>query len=68
MAQEFSIISTQPYTYLDASSRVVNGYRVTFQITAYGEAHYVDVPSLDPVVVHPQIQKVVDQRKALQGK
>jgi len=68
MAQEFTIDSTQPYTFLDNTRQVVNGFRVYFTINAYNEPHFVDVRSLDPAVVNPTVQKVVDQRKALAGK
>jgi hypothetical protein len=65
MAQDYVITGTQPYTYLDQNSQVVNGFRVFFSLTAFNEAHFVLVPSLNPEVVKTEIGKLVKQRKDL---
>jgi hypothetical protein len=65
MAAEYEVIRTQPYTYLDDTGRVVNGFRVDFRITAYDEVHTVNTNSLSQGVVGPAIDKVVKDRKAL---
>ncbi len=65
MAAEYIITGTQPYTYLDQNSQVVNGFRVFFTLTNFNEAHFVLVPSLNPEVVKGEIGKLVKQRKDL---
>ncbi len=65
MAQEYQITGTQPYTYLDQNNQVVNGFRVFFALTAFNEAHFVLVPSLNPEVVKTAIGVLVKQRKDL---
>jgi hypothetical protein len=63
----YTILGTQPYTYLDDMGRVTNGYRVTFRMDEFGETAFVDVPSLAPQVVQPKIAQIVKDRKALSG-
>jgi hypothetical protein len=65
MAADFDVISTQPYTYLDQSGSVVNGYKVTFSLKAVNEVHFIFTPNLIPDVVKAEIMKVVSQRNAL---
>jgi hypothetical protein len=65
MNGEFTIIRTQPYTYLDETGEAVQGYRVVFRMTEFNEQHQVYVRSLDPSVVNPAIKTVVEQRKLL---
>ncbi len=63
MANDYTVISTQPYTYLDATGQVVDGYRVYFEISEFSETHFVQVPNLTPAVVNKAIQALVDDRK-----
>lgn len=65
MASNFSITNSEPWTYLDELRNPVNGFRVTFVLTAYGEAHSVNVRTLDPVGVAKAIKVISDQRDAL---
>jgi hypothetical protein len=65
MAQDYVITGTQPYTYLDVNGQVVNGFRVFFSLTAFNEAHFIMVPSLNPETVKTEIGKLVKQRKDL---
>ena len=65
MATDYVVNTTQPYTYIDQANRLVNGYKVTFAITAYNEVHNVTVPSLNPDVVGAAIKAIVEQRKKL---
>lgn len=63
MAAEYTIIQTQPWTYLDRVGQVVNGFRVSFEITKFGEVHFIEVPSLAPTVVQAAINQLVSDRK-----
>ena len=65
MANDYNIISTQPYSYLDETNNVVDGYRVYFTITEFAESHFVNVPTLAPVTVQKEIQAVVKDRKSI---
>jgi hypothetical protein len=66
MAQEtYNGITTQPYTYLDPSGKVIRGYKVNFNIVKFGENHFVEVPTLDPAKVKAAIEKIVTDRTAL---
>jgi hypothetical protein len=65
MAAEYRVVSTQKYHYQDETSRVVDGYRVFFYLTAYDETHYVLVPTLAPDVVRKAIAQVLKDRKEL---
>ncbi len=65
MAQDYSILSTQPYTYLDKTGSVIQGYRVNFEIYGYGETHFVLVPTLAKPTVEAAITAVINDRKAL---
>jgi hypothetical protein len=62
MAADYVVTATQPYTYLNPQGQVVNGYRVFFTITKFGENHQVDVPTLDKEVVKRAVEVVVKQR------
>jgi hypothetical protein len=63
MAQEYNVIATQPWTYLDKTGRVVNGYRVFVAFPKFDETHQVEVPTLAPEVVKRAIEEVLSQRK-----
>lgn len=65
MATEYSIVSTQKYTYQDDTSRLVDGFRVWFYFTAFHETHYIFVPSLNAATVKAAIEKVLKDRKDL---
>lgn len=65
MATNFSITNSEPWTYLDELRNPVNGFRVTFVLTAYGEAHSVNVRTLDAATVKKAITVIADQRDAL---
>lgn len=65
MTSDYEIVNTQPYTYLDETGRVVNGYRVNFRILSYNEVHFVNVPALSAAPA--AILQVISERKALGG-
>ena len=65
MANDYNIISTQPYSYLDETNNVVDGYRVYFNIPEFEESHFVNVPSLKPVTVQKAITALVKDRKSI---
>lgn len=65
MAVDYKIVSTQPYTYLDETQRVVDGYRVYFNLLAFNETHFVQVPNLNPDLVKNVITAFVKDRKDL---
>lgn len=62
MATDFTVIATQPWTYLDSTNRVVNGYRVFFKITQFDEVHEALVTSLAPEVVKAALTKIAKDR------
>jgi len=63
MPNDYAVISTQPYTYLDETGQVVDGYKVFFNITEFDETHFVLVKSLTPAVVAKAIKALVADRK-----
>ena len=65
MAADYSVVSTQKYSYVDDTNRVVDGYRVFFTMTGYHETSYILVPTLSPEAVKTAIERVVKDRKAL---
>lgn len=65
MAGKFSVVSTQPYTYQDATSRLVHGYRVFFKIIQFDEVHEVNVPNLDPLTVQAAVGPIIANREKL---
>ena len=65
MANDYALISTQPYTYLDETNQVVDGYRVYFNITEFDETHFVQVPNLSPAVVEKAVMSLVEDRKSI---
>ncbi len=66
MPNDYTTISTQPYTYLDETGQVVDGFKVFFTITEFDETHFVLVPSLTPGVVSKVIKALVADRKSIQ--
>jgi hypothetical protein len=65
MAQDYRVVSTQKYSYLDETNRVVDGYRVFFFLPGFDETHSVNVPSIAPDTVKAAISKVVADRIAI---
>ena len=65
MAQKYSIVKTENFTYLDTSGQAVQGYRVMVEFKDYAETHAVFARSLDPKTVQAEIEKVLAQRDAL---
>ncbi len=65
MAADYNVVSTQPYTYLDETGQVVEGYRVYFNMTEFNETHFVQVPNLNPETVAKNIEGIVTDRKKL---
>lgn len=65
MSADFSIVSTQKYTYQDETNRLIDGFRVYYFLPAYHETHYILVPTLNPEAVKAAIAKVVADRKNL---
>jgi len=65
MADGYTTISTQPYTYLDETGQVVDGFKVFFTITEFDETHFVLVKSLTPAVVAKEIKALVADRKTI---
>ena len=63
MPNDYTVISTQPYTYLDETGQVVDGYKVFFNITEFDETHFVLVRSLTPAVVTKAVKALVTDRK-----
>ncbi len=65
MAAEYRILATQPYTYIDAANMPVQGFRVTFELSQFREVHQINVPSLSDLVVKPEVEKILADRKRL---
>jgi len=62
---DYKITATQPWSYVDELNQVKDGYKIWFEISKYGETHYVYSPSLNPTAVKPRIEKVVADRGSL---
>ena len=65
MPNDYTTISTQPYTYLDETGQVVDGFKVFFTITEFDETHFILVKSLTPAVVKKAIGELVADRKSI---
>lgn len=65
MAATYRVLSTQPWVYLDQTSRVVNGFRVFYELIEFGETHFVEVASLAPDLVKSAIEAQVKSRQDL---
>ena len=62
---EYRILRTSPTTYQAKNGRPVSGFSVEVFIPEFDEEHSVSVPSLDPQIVGPEIEKLIEQRKQL---
>lgn len=67
MAQEYRIVATQPFTYIDNLNQIVNGYKVFVELLQFNENHFVLVSTLNPDTVKNAVVALVTQRKALAG-
>lgn len=65
MANDYTDVITQPYTYLDNTNQVVDGFKVFFTITDFDENHFVLVPNLNPAIVTKAIKALVTDRKSI---
>lgn len=65
MPNDYRVISTQPYTYLDETNNVVDGYRVFFNIVEFNETHFINVPTLNPVAIQNGIKALIADRKTI---
>lgn len=65
MPNDYAVISTQPYTYLDDTDQVVDGFKVFFTIAEFDETHFVLVKSLTPAVVTKAVKGLVTDRKSI---
>ncbi len=61
----FQVTSTVPTIYMNRMGQPVNGYVVYFYLVEFDETHSLRVPNLDAKTVETEINKVIDQRKAL---
>lgn len=62
---DFQIENTQNTLYLDKGGQPVNGYRIRVRLLQWDELHDINVPSLDPPIVAAAVQKLIEQRTAL---
>lgn len=69
MPEHYTVISTQPWVYIDPTGRTVDGFRVHFTIKGQPEfvSHFVDVPVLTPTVVKPRIEQLIKDIQSLMG-
>jgi hypothetical protein len=65
MASSFKVLSTQPWDYLDATGRLVHGYRVFVHFQPYDEVHELLLPSIDPAQVKAAAERLLKQRSDL---
>lgn len=65
MPNDYRVISTQPYTYLDETNNVVDGYRVFFNIVEFNETHFINVPTLNPSTIQNGIKALIADRKTI---
>ena len=65
MSADFTVTSTQPWTYQDTRGQLVEGYKVWFYLPAFGETHFLMLPNLNPDLVRKAITELVNQRKNL---
>jgi hypothetical protein len=62
---DYTVLRTQPVVYLDNQGNPVSGYRISVELTAYDEVHYLEVPKLDPAAVKKQIDALLASRAAI---
>lgn len=63
MPANHRVVSALPYTYLDQTGAVVDGYKVHFTMTEFDETHFVLVPNLNPETVKREIAALIQDRK-----
>jgi len=61
----YVIERTQPTVYVGPSGRPINGYLVYVRLIDYGETHEIRAATLDPEVVGPEVEALIEQRRAL---
>ena len=61
----YTVISTQPWIYTDATNQVVHGFRVFVNFGEYNETHELYVRSLSSNVVKTAAENLLKQRKDL---
>lgn len=62
---EYEIISTEPHTYLDKGSGVVNGVLIRFRIIPYDEIHEVRIAKMSAAAAKSAIEASIKERDAL---
>jgi hypothetical protein len=62
---EYRILRTSPSTYQAKNGRPVSGFQVEVFLPEFDEEHIVNAPSLDPEIIKPEIEKLIEQRKQL---
>jgi hypothetical protein len=65
MNNEYTVLGTQSYTYLDPMGRVVDGFKVFLKLYNYGETHYILVPDLNPTSISKAANELVENRKKI---
>ena len=61
----YSIQKTGNTTYIGPAGNVINGFLLTVLLVEFNETLLLNVPSLNADVVKTEIEKVLEQRKAL---
>jgi hypothetical protein len=63
---DYQILQVERWTFLDARSNPVNGYRVTFRMED-GTIDFVDIREheLDPKIVGPMIEEKIIRHQAI---
>lgn len=62
---EYTVIKTQPWTYVNDTGDLVDGFRVFVKLNTFDEMHYVYTPTLKKEVVTTRITKLLEDRKTL---
>lgn len=65
---EYTIINTQPHTYLDPDRGAVTGVKVVFRMLEFDERAEINLPKMDATAAKAAIEKYIAERKALMGK
>jgi hypothetical protein len=65
MATDYSVVKTEPWTYIDATNKPIQGYRVTYLLPAFNEYHYLFEPVLNPDKIAVDLKAALDARKKL---
>lgn len=61
----YVIERTQNTVYVGRSGRPVNGYLVYVTLLDYNETHEIRVETLEPEVVGPAVDQLIERRSAL---